>query len=150
MLAVATGALRNFLRQRGVPIDEIDFRAVVPVSVRSEAERSAPGNRVSELIARLPLAEADPWKRLLAVVDLTHELKISGQSGAADLLGQVVELLPNQLLVPLLRMASRSSVANIIMTNVPGPRFPSTSSAPASSRPTRWSRCWPTRRWGSR
>ena len=124
MLAIAAGALRNFLRQRGVLVDDVDFRVVVPVNVRAEGERSALGNRVSELIARLPLAEADPWKRLLAVVDMTHELKASGQSGAGDLLGQAVDLLPTQLLTPLFRLASRSSVANLILTNVPGPRVP--------------------------
>jgi diacylglycerol O-acyltransferase / wax synthase len=124
VLAIAAGALRNFLRQRGVLVDDLDFRAVVPVNVRAEGERSALGNRVSELIARLPLAEADPWKRLLAVVDMTHALKASGQSGAGDLLGQAVDLLPTQLLTPLFRLASRSSVANLILTNVPGPRVP--------------------------
>ena len=124
VLAIAAGALRDFLRQHGVLVDDLDFRVVVPVNVRAEGERAALGNRVSELIARLPLAEADPWKRLLAVVDMTHELKASGQSGAGDLLGQTVDLLPTQLLTPLFRMASRSSVANLIVTNVPGPRVP--------------------------
>jgi WS/DGAT/MGAT family acyltransferase len=124
VLAVATGALRDFLRQRGVTVDDLDFRAVVPVSMRSEPDRSASGNRVSELIAHLPLAEADPWARLEAVVEMTRALKASGQSGAGDLLGQAVELLPAQVLAPLFRLASRSSVANIILTNVPGPRVP--------------------------
>ena len=54
----------------------------------------------------------------------TRELKASGQSGAGDLLNQAVDLLPAQLLGPLFRLASRSSVANMIMTNVPGPRVP--------------------------
>jgi WS/DGAT/MGAT family acyltransferase len=124
VLTVATGALRGFLRQRGVSVDDLDFRAVVPVNMRAGAERSPSGNRVSEMIAHLPLAEADPWARLQAVVELTGELKASGQSGAGDLMGQAVELLPPQLLAPLFRLASRSSVANIILTNVPGPRVP--------------------------
>lgn len=123
-LAVTTGALRGFLGQRDVMVDDLDFRAVVPVSMRTEAERSSMGNRVSELIARLPLEEADPWKRLLRVVEMTQALKASGQSGAGDLLGQAAELVPTQLLGPLFRLASRSSVANIIVTNVSGARIP--------------------------
>jgi len=124
VLAVATGALRSFLTRQGENVEDLDLRAVVPVSVRRDTERAAPGNRVSEVIAHLPVAEADPWNRLLAVVDMTRGLKRSGQSGAGDLMGQVAELLPTQMLAPLFRRASRSSVANLIVTNVPGPRVP--------------------------
>jgi WS/DGAT/MGAT family acyltransferase len=124
VLAVASGALRAFLGRRGVPVDTIEFRAVVPVSVRRGSERGSLGNRVSGLLTRLPLDEADPWKRLLRVVETTHELKSSGQSGAGDLMGQALDLLPTQLLGPLFRAASRSSAANLVITNVPGPRVP--------------------------
>jgi diacylglycerol O-acyltransferase len=124
VLAVASGALRSFLRRRGVAVADLDFRAIVPVSVRRESERAALGNRVSGLLARLPLEEADPWLRLLKVVETTHELKASGLSGAGDVLGQVMDLLPTQLLAPLFRRAARSSVANIVITNVPGVRHP--------------------------
>jgi len=122
VLAIASGALRAYLGRRGMMIDEIDFHAVVPVSVRREDERASLGNRVSGLVVRLPLDEADPWKRLLRVVELTHELKSSGQSGAGDVVGQAIDLLPTQLLGPLFRMASRSTAANLVITNVPGPR----------------------------
>jgi len=124
VLAVATGALRDFLGRRGAVLDNLDFRVVVPVNVRSGAERSSMGNRVSELIVHLPLAESDPWKRLLAVIESTQDLKTSGQAGAGDLMGQAVDLLPTQLVGPLFRLASRSSVANMILTNVAGPRVP--------------------------
>jgi WS/DGAT/MGAT family acyltransferase len=124
VLAIAAGALRRFLQRRGVDVDAIDFRAMIPVSVRSEKERASLGNRVSSLLARLPLDEPDPWKRLLRVVETTHELKASGQSSAGDLLGQVVDVLPTQLLGPLFRLAGRSSGVDLVITNVPGPRVP--------------------------
>jgi len=124
VLSIASGALRQFLRRRGVAVEQIDFRAIVPVSVRSESESASLGNRVSGLLARLPLDEADPWKRLLRVVETTHELKSSGQSGAGDVLGQAIDLLPVQLLTPLFRRASKSTAANLVITNVPGPRVP--------------------------
>jgi diacylglycerol O-acyltransferase / wax synthase len=123
-LAIATGALREYLLRREVDVDDLDFRTVVPVNVRGEGEQRRVGNRVSEVIAHLPIAVADPWERLLAVIAITRELKASGQSGAGDLVNQAVELLPAQLLGPLFRLASRSSVANLIVTNVPGPRVP--------------------------
>jgi diacylglycerol O-acyltransferase / wax synthase len=124
VLAVATGALRTFLRQRGMDVDHLDFRAVVPVNVRGDDAATVMGNRVSEMIVPLPLAETDARRRLLAVIDLTHELKASGQSDVGDLLGQAIDLLPARVLGPLFRLAARSPVANLIMTNVPGPRVP--------------------------
>ncbi len=124
VLAIASGALRAFLRRRGVAVHEIDFHAVVPVSVRRRAERRRAGNRVSGLIARLPLDEPNPRARLRRVVETTKELKASGQSGAGDLLSQAIDLLPARLVGPLFRRAARTSAANMIITNVPGARVP--------------------------
>jgi diacylglycerol O-acyltransferase len=124
VLAIASGALRSFLRRRGVSVDDIDFRAAVPVSLRQSSKQEAPGNRVSTMIARLPLDELDPWKRLLRIIETTHELKGSGQSGAGEFLVQVMELLPGRLQVPVFRRLGRGTFANTIITNVPGPRFP--------------------------
>ena len=124
VLAIAAGALRAFLRRRGEAVEDLEFRVVVPVSMRTEAERDRPGNRVSEMIVRLPLGEDDPRARLRIVTATTRDLKASGQAGAGDLVSQVVELLPAPLVGPLFRRAARSSVANLIVTNVPGPRVP--------------------------
>ena len=124
VLAVATGAVRNLLQRRNTDVEHLDFRAVVPVSVRGPADGSALGNRVSELIAALPIAEQDPFRRLDAVIELTRDLKSSGESGAGELLAQGFDLVPSRLLGPLFRLASRASVANMIITNVPGPRVP--------------------------
>jgi diacylglycerol O-acyltransferase len=124
VLAIATSALRAFLRRRGEATEDLEFRVVVPVSVRTEAERARPGNRVSEMIVRLPLGEPDPRERLRIVTETTRGLKASGQAGAGDLLSQAVELLPAPLVGPIFRRAARSSAANLILTNVPGPRVP--------------------------
>jgi WS/DGAT/MGAT family acyltransferase len=124
VLAIATGALRSFLRRRGVSVSGLDLRAAVPVSVRTQEERDALGNRISGMLARLPVDEPDPWRRLVRVVETTHELKTSGQSGIGEVLTQVMDLLPPALLGMLFRRAARSSVADVAITNVPGPRFP--------------------------
>ena len=55
VLATVSGALRIFFTQRGVDPDELDIRALVPVSVRTQDERGRLGNRVTELIAPLPI-----------------------------------------------------------------------------------------------
>ncbi len=124
VLAVATGALRGFLRRRGVRVEGLDFRAFVPVSVRRAAEQHKLGNRVSGMVARLPVDEEDPWRRLTRVVELTRELKSSNQSRGGDLLNHLVDLLPTPLLEQLWRRVGQSSAANLVITNVPGPQFP--------------------------
>ena len=124
VLAVASGALRSFLRRRAVPVDQIDFRAAVPVSVRRPSEQKSLGNRVSSLMVRLPLDEPDPWQRLLRVIDTTHELKASGQSGGGELMAQLADVLPARLQIPLFRSLGRNLGANVIITNVPGVRVP--------------------------
>ena len=47
VLSVVAGALGNYLRARGHDTSELEMRAMVPVSVRAEAEHGALGNRVS-------------------------------------------------------------------------------------------------------
>ena len=123
-LTVVAGALREFLRQRGVRVEELDFKVAVPVSVRSQDERGTLGNRVSGLIARLPLDKADPWKRLLHIADETHALKQSGQIGGAELIERLADLVPMQILDAVTRFGSRHQPANLVVTNVPGSRVP--------------------------
>ena len=67
------------------------------------------GNRVSGMLAPLPLTERDPWRRLQVMVETTRDLKDSGQTGAVELFGQAVDLLPNQVLSPFFRRASRTT-----------------------------------------
>ncbi len=124
VLAVISGALARFFGRRAVSIQDLDFRAALPVSVRRESERGTLGNRVSGLLATLPLDEPDPWQRLLRIIDLTRELKGSGQAAGTELLERLVELVPVRLFGALARLGSRRQVANMVITNVPGPDEP--------------------------
>ena len=47
VLATVAGALRRFLEHRRVNVEGLDFRVMVPVSVRAAEERGTLGNRVS-------------------------------------------------------------------------------------------------------
>jgi len=124
VLAVVTGALRRFLKQRGERLEGLEFRAALPVSLRTEAEEGTFGNRVSGMLATLPLEEADPWLRLLRIIDTTHALKGSGQASAGELLERVLEVVPYPLVAPVARWGARRQVANIVVTNIPGPTKP--------------------------
>jgi diacylglycerol O-acyltransferase / wax synthase len=122
VLALVAGATRRWLERRAAPVRGIEFRVAVPVSVRSDAERGELGNRVSTLVAPLPLEETDPWERLRRVVAATRELKRSGESRAVDLLGRLADWLPQGTMARLSRAGTRA--VNMIVTNVPGPALP--------------------------
>src|SRR5919107_1833806 len=60
VLTVVTLGLGRWLRERGEDTDGLVLRAMVPVSVRADAERGALGNRVATMWAPLPVGVDDP------------------------------------------------------------------------------------------
>jgi diacylglycerol O-acyltransferase len=125
VLAIASGALGRFLRNRGVRVEDLDFRAMLPVNVRSDTDRESLGNRVSSMMARLPLAERNPVKRLQLVSQNTGKLKKSGQASGIQLLEELSDSTLGSLLSILSRLSSMSRPYNVVITNVPGPQFQS-------------------------
>jgi WS/DGAT/MGAT family acyltransferase len=123
VLCITTGAVRSFFQQRRVSVEEIQFRILAPVSVRSEDERGRLGNRVSAWIVDLPIAEPDRAKQLAAISERTAELKESKQAVGAELLTQVAEWTPSTLLALGARNVTRLLPFNMVVTNVPGPQI---------------------------
>ena len=123
VLATVAGAVRRFLTQRRVNIDALNYKAVVPVSVRSAAEQGNLGNRVSAWLMSLPIQERDPRRRFTAVQELTTRLKDSKQARGIEMLTQVAEL-ADPILTLGVRLAARMHPYNLIVTNIPGPQFP--------------------------
>ena len=64
ILSVVSGAIGNYLRARGHDTEGLEMRAMVPVSVRAEEEHGALGNRISAMMAPLPVWCEDPVRRL--------------------------------------------------------------------------------------
>jgi WS/DGAT/MGAT family acyltransferase len=124
VLATVTGALRSFFAQRGLDADDLDIRAMVPVSVRSDDERGHLGNRVTQLTAPLPVTLADAVERLNAVRATTADLKESRQALGGEVLTAISEWTVPNLLVQAVRLAARARPYNLIVTNVPGPQIP--------------------------
>src|SRR5918992_528994 len=60
VLATVAGALGKHLRRRGQNTDGLELKAMVPVSVRHDDERGALGNRVTAVMAALPVWCQDP------------------------------------------------------------------------------------------
>ena len=124
VLTIVAGAMRRFLKGRGERVEDLNFRALVPVSVRTESQRGTLGNRVSFLVARLPLEERDPRRRLARVIEETGRLKSSKQVLGAEVLEQISDRTVTTLFVQYVRLAAASRVFNMVVTNVPGPQVP--------------------------
>ena len=124
VLAVVAGALRHFLHGRGLRTDHLDFRAMIPVNVRTEDERESMGNRVAMMVAQLPLAERDPRQRLRRVIETTRELKQSRQALGVRALEEISDWTVTTLFSAFVRLSTMSRPYNVVVTNVPGPQVP--------------------------
>jgi hypothetical protein len=108
-----------------VPLDGLDFRTVVPVSVRATEERGRMNNRASAWILSLPIGERDPRRRYALVRETTDELKRTRQARGAEILGDAAELAGSLTFLHLgVRMMQWLQPYNLIVTNVPGPPVP--------------------------
>ncbi len=124
VLSVVTGALGNYLRARGHDTEGLELRAMVPVSVRAEEERGALGNRISAMMAPLPVWCQDPVGRLHLVSDIMGDLKGSGQAVGAEILTRLVDFAPTTIASQAARLQPAQRFFNLVVTNVPGPQFP--------------------------
>ncbi len=125
VLAIVSGVLRHFLYGRGLQVEDLDFRAMLPVNVRTDEQHERLGNRVAMIVVRLPLAERDPRQRLQRVIEATRELKGSKQALGVKTLEEVSDWTFTTLFTAFARLAARSRPYNIVVTNVPGPQFTS-------------------------
>ena len=67
VLAAVSGALGRYLREHGYSTHELELRAMVPISVRTDDQHGDLGNRVSSYMAPLPVWCDDPIARLQEV-----------------------------------------------------------------------------------
>ncbi len=124
VLACVAGAVRRYLGGHGLDLAEIDFRSFVPVSTRVASERGKLGNRVSMIVARLPVDEPDPRRRIQRVSEEMQHAKRSGQASGTEALEAVSDWTATGLLVTFSRLASTRRAYNLVVTNVPGPPIP--------------------------
>jgi diacylglycerol O-acyltransferase / wax synthase len=124
VLAVVSGALGRWLRGRGVRTEGLELRALVPVSIRSEDERGALGNRIAAMRGPLPVYARDPVERLRLVREAMQGLKESKQALAAEVISGLEDFAPPTLLAQASRLNFSTRLFNLIVTNVPGPQFP--------------------------
>ncbi len=120
LVAVATGALRRYMLNRGKPTAGIAIRASVPVNLRPLDHAHKLGNAFGLVFLTLPIGIVDPIHRVRAIKREMDELKRSPDAivafGALNLIGHApVE-------VEQLGLRFFGSKATAVLTNVPGPR----------------------------
>ena len=131
VLAICTGALRNFLLG-GDELPSKPLVGVVPVSVRADDAPELHGsNKVSSMFVQLPADIDDPIERLLTIHEGTKVAKEEHNAlGADTLLNWAEHATPNVFanaarLYSRMKLADRHRpIANLVISNVPGPDFP--------------------------
>jgi WS/DGAT/MGAT family acyltransferase len=124
VLAVVTGALREWLQGRGIRTEGLELRALVPVSIRTEDERGNLGNKIAVMRGPLPVYVEDPVRRLRIVSEEMEGLKRSKQALGAEVISRLNDFAPPTLLAQASRVNFSTRLFNLIVTNVPGPQLP--------------------------
>jgi WS/DGAT/MGAT family acyltransferase len=124
ILAIVAGALGKYLRARGHGTEGLELRAMVPVSVRAAEEHGALGNRISAMMAPLPVWCEDPVERVHILTEQMGDLKSSGQAVGAEILTKLTDFAPSTIASQAARLQPAQRFFNLVVTNVPGPQFP--------------------------
>jgi WS/DGAT/MGAT family acyltransferase len=127
VLASVSGAMRAFFSRREETLDG-SLVAMVPISVRSDAERGALGNRVSAALVSLATGVDDPVARLRLISDGTRMAKEQQETVGSELFSSwaqaVFPMVSTRVsrLVTNLRLFDRlPPVFNLVVSNIPGP-----------------------------
>ncbi len=94
VLTVVTEAIARYLEGRGVAVAGQYQRIMCPVSVRTEDEKDAVGNRVSAIFPVLPAWPMAVTERLQHIVTETQRIKASGEAQTLARLSEGAEDLP--------------------------------------------------------
>jgi WS/DGAT/MGAT family acyltransferase len=121
VLTGISAALRRYLEDKGLNPDRLELRAMLPVNVRRPDEHLELGNRVSMLVAPLPVGIFDPLERMRQVRAATAQLKERGQAARMTRALELLELLPPVMQKPLAWLQVQGVPINTVCTNVPGP-----------------------------
>jgi WS/DGAT/MGAT family acyltransferase len=124
VLGVVSGGIRKYLEIHGEDVDHLKIKALVPVSLRDEKQKTALGNVLSTMLVPLPVDEPFPAARMRKAKANVDRIKKSKQALGADILLKAVGFSPATLHALVARASLRQMNYNTIVTNVPGPQWP--------------------------
>ncbi len=126
VICLVAGAIREHLAHRGELPGE-PLLGMIPVSVRTEAQRGTFGNKVSAMIAPLPTSIDGPVDRLEYVHSVMQVAKEGHDALPAEALRDLTDFVPPALHARAARVVTQLSGRfvrppwNVIISNVPGP-----------------------------
>jgi len=124
ILAVLSGALRQWMINRGQRVAGRPLRALVPVSIRAREAGSA-ANQLSGYLCELPVHLDDPVDRLREIRRSMNRNKSTGPLTGAGALPVLAERIPS----PVHRLATKAAgqaaglLFDTVITNVPLPKL---------------------------
>jgi WS/DGAT/MGAT family acyltransferase len=116
LLTGIAGGLRDLLLSRGERVDDVVLRAMVPVSLHQEG--AGQGNDNTGMAVHLPIGEANDVRRLELIVAETNVRKKKPRETISAVFHSKFAQ------KALLRYFKRQRMANLYITNVPGPPMP--------------------------
>jgi diacylglycerol O-acyltransferase len=129
VMAMCAGALRRWLADHEA-LPDAPLIAMIPVSVRDPASKTAMGNKVSAMLAVLPTNLTDPGERVEVVHAATKTAKAQQAVMPQGLVDQVSDFAPPALTARAARVVFATGVLhrlppfNLCISNVPGPNVP--------------------------
>jgi WS/DGAT/MGAT family acyltransferase len=130
VLALCSGALRRFFDAKDEHLDG-SLVGMIPISVRTEDEKGAMGNRVSSMLVDLASNVDDPLERLATIRNATKNAKEQDKAIGAETLTDWAEFAAPAVAARAARLYSNMKLAdrhnpifNVTISNVPGPPFP--------------------------
>lgn len=125
VLATCSGALRSYLIEQDA-LQDTALIAMVPVSLRTEADADAGGNMVGAMLCTLATDIEDPARRLAVISD-----SMRGNKEVYSQLPKTQALALSALMIAPLGLgalpgyvAAARPPFNLVISNVPGPRQP--------------------------
>jgi diacylglycerol O-acyltransferase / wax synthase len=120
MIAAICGGLRLYMQDQGIETAGLNFRAFIPVNLRSEEEAIKLGNAFGLVFLSLPVGIVDRRERFQVVHARMTELKESPEATVAIGLLSAAGMLPRQIENTTFRIYHAKATA--VLTNVPGPQ----------------------------
>ncbi len=124
VIALVAAGLRRYLLESSYPSVPAALRAMVPVSTRPPQRGLRLGNHVSSLFVDLPMRDLDIARLVRVIAAQKAVLRTAHAVAGASMLVEAAGLLPGPLHNGVLQVVSRLPIANLVLSDIPGPDTP--------------------------
>lgn len=122
IVTAVSGGLRRYLVSHGDDVKQLEFRAAVPVNLRTSQDGGKLGNKFGLVFLTLPISIEEPLMRLVEVRRRMEDLKRSAEApvtlGILGMMGVGTDAFREFVVQTL------EPKATVVLTNVPGPPVP--------------------------